>query len=316
MNKAKTFKKNKKLRIFLLFLAFSFVFWMLIKLSREYTATAQVDLTYIDLPENKLFETEPLSKVNVTIESYGFNLLKYKFSNRKATVSLNKLRKKDKTTFYYLATDIFKDVNKVFSKGEVLEIERDTIYFKLSKSTSKKLKVEPNLFVQYSSGYNLSGKFVIDPEYITISGPENQVATITRLTTERLELKNVNDTIHKTLKIAIDKALPKIHYEATTITIRGKVEKYTERTLEIPFKVVNMPASYKINTFPKTVKVVFQIGLSDFNKITENDFNIVCDFSKVGGDGVNYLTPEILNKPSMVSEVKITPNKIEFLLEK
>jgi hypothetical protein len=316
MNKAQhALKNNKKLRVFLLFLSLSFLFWMLIKLSKNYTATIKVNLTYVDLPENKMLQADPISTIKVTINSGGFRLLKYTFSNRDVTLSLKNIKKKNSAIFYYLGSDIIKDIEDSFSKADVKYIEPDTLYFSLGKSISKKVKVEPNLSIQYKSGYNLLGSLKIDPEYITISGPEAQVSSVNLLTTEPIQLNNISDSINKNIAIAKIKDLNKINYSAELINVRGKVEKFTEMSLEVPFRILNAPSN-RIKTFPNKVKIVFQIGLSDFNRVTEGDFDLVCDFSKVKIDEVNYLVPEVLNKPNIVKEIKIIPNKIEFLIEK
>ena len=78
----KSIKSNKKLNVFLLFLVLSFVFWMLIKLSRTYTSSVEINLSYTDLPKNKMLQAEPKSKVKVTLDAVGFTLLKYKFSKK------------------------------------------------------------------------------------------------------------------------------------------------------------------------------------------------------------------------------------------
>ena len=316
MNKARhALKNNKKMRVFLLFLSLSLLFWMLIKLSKNYTATINVNLTYVDLPEKKMLQEDPISTIKVTVNSGGFRLLKYKFSKNDVKLSLKNIKKKNSSTFYYLGSDIIKDIDDSFFKADVKYIEPDTLYFSLGKSISKKVKVEPNLSIQYKSGYNLLGNLEIEPEYITISGPEAQVSSVVSVTTEAIQLDNVSDTINKNIAIAKIKDLNKINYSVEQINVRGRVEKFTEMSLEVPFRILNAPSS-TIKTFPNKVKIVFQIGLSDFNRITEGDFDVVCDFSKVKNDEVNYLVPEVLNKPNIVKEIKVIPNKIEFLIEK
>ena len=316
MNKAQhALKKNKKLRVFLLFLILSLLFWMLIKLSKNYTASVNVNLTYIDLPENKMLQVDPISTIKVTLNSGGFRLLKYKFSNKDVKLSLKNIKKKNSTTFYYLGSDIIKDIDDSFFKADVKYLEPDTLYFSLGKSISKKVKVEPNLTIQYKSGYNLLGSLEIEPEYIIISGPEAQVSSVVSVTTEPIQLNNISDTINKNIAIAKIKDLNKIKYSVEQIIVRGRVQKFTEMSLEVPFRILNAP-SKTIKTFPNKVKIVFQIGLSDFNRVTEGDFDLVCDFSKVKIDEVNYLVPEVLNKPNIVKEVKVIPNKIEFIIEK
>jgi len=312
----KNIKNNKKLNVFLLFLLLSFAFWTLIKLSRTYTSTVEVNLSYIDLPENKLFQSKPNSKVEVRLEAVGFKLLKYKFASKEVSVSLKNVKEKKKSTYYLLSSNVLKSIDNSFSESKVIAINPDTLYFELGKSVSKKVKVEPDVSIQYKSGYHLLDDLIIDPEYITISGPQSQVDSILYITTENLKLTNVHDTINSKIDILTKDELSKLTYSENIVTIRGKVEKFTEQTLEVPVKVKNVPSSYKISTFPSKVKVIFQVGLSDFNKVNENDFEVICDYNSIESNGVDYLIPKINTKPSFVSSAKIVPNKIEFLLEK
>ena len=317
MNQAqKSIKNKKKINIFLLFLMLAFVFWMLIKLSRTYTSSVEINLSYTDLPKNKMFQTEPNSKVNVTLDAVGFTLLKYKFSKKNIEVSLKNIKRKSNTKYYLLSANVLKSVDKSFAKSEVTDIDPDTLYFELGRSISKKVKVEADVSIQYKSGYHLSGALEVVPAYITISGPKSQVDSIIYVTTKDLKITNVFDTINSEVAILMNDKLSKLTYSATKVNVQAKVEKFTERTIEIPVKVKNVPNLYTISTFPNMVKVVFQIGLSDFNKINENDFEVICDYNLVESDGIDYLIPTIKSKPSLVGSVKIVPNKIEFLLEK
>jgi YbbR domain-containing protein len=299
-----------------MFLLLAFVFWLLIKLSGSFTSSVPIELTYVDLPANKMLQSNPQSKVEATLNAVGFSLLKHKFSNKKIEVSLKNVKRKTGTKYYLLSSQILKSVDDAFGKSIVTDISPDTLYFELGKSISKKVKVEPDVSIQYKTGYHLSGDLKITPEYITISGPKSQVDTVIYLTTKSLKLTNVYDTIASDIDLLLNNELSKLTYSATTIEINGKVEKFTEQTLEVPFTVQNVPSSSQISTFPSKVNIVFQVGLSDFNKVSEEDFQIVCDYASIANDGLDYLIPKVILKPNFVSSVKIVPNKIEFLLEK
>lgn len=315
-SKQKKIKNNKKVRIFTLFFLLSALFWLLIKLSREYTTTTQVSVAYKDLPENKILQSDVKDKINVKIKSIGFNLFKNKISTNELEVSLKNIKKKKGTTYYYLTSDLLDDLSDDFSKSQVVSIKPDTIYVDLSKSVSKKVKVVPNLDIQYQTGYNLSGDLKITPAEITITGPASQLDTIKAIRTEELALKDVNNSIDETLSIVKSEGLDKVRYSAEKVEISGLVEKFTERSITTNFKIINISKDYKINTFPKEVSLVFRIGLSDFNKISASDFEVVCDFKEASDNDLNFLIPKIIKKPNLVKDVKIVPNKIDFLLEK
>lgn len=315
-SKQQKLKNNKKLRVFFLFFFLSLLFWMLIKLSREYVGQTSVRLDYVDVPENKMLQVDPLDKVTVTLKTIGFNLFKHKISSKKISISLSNLKRKGGTTYYFISSDLLTDVAEEFSKGEVITIKPDTLFFDLGKSTSKKLKVWPNLKIEFQSGFNLSGDLKVDPKEITISGPKAQVDSIIEIKTKLLELSNVNESIDREVAIDINKKYSKINYSDTKVKVIGTVEKFTERTISTKFRIINGPSTHKIVTFPKEVELVFQIGLSDFNKIDKKDFSVVCDYSDSKLNEIDYLIPKLVKKPTIVKDVKIIPSKIQFLLEK
>ena len=65
-----------------------------------------------------------------------------------------------------------------------------------------------------------------------------------------------------------------------------------------------MPTSRALREQVIQLLCQFDAGNEDVALITEGDFDIVCDFSNVKIDEVNYLVPEVLNKPNIVKEIK------------
>ena len=53
-----------------------------------------------------------------------------------------------------------------------------------------------------------------------------------------------------------------------------------------------------------------------FNKIPENGFRVQCDYKQTEDNNLEYLIPKIIEKPEIIHDVKIVPNKIEFLIKK
>ena len=100
------------------------------------------------------------------------------------------------------------------------------------------------------------------------------------------------------------------------VSIIGEVDKITDGSFTIPFEVINLPRNYLISTYPKEVKVVFQVALKDFNKIPENSFRVQCDYKHSEDNNLDYLIPQIVDKPEIIFEAKVVPNKIEFLIKK
>lgn len=90
------------------------------------------------------------------------------------------------------------------------------------------------------------------------------------------------------------------------------VDKFTEGEIEVPVLVKNAPKG--INIFPKKVKVIYKVGLKNFNEITPDLFKIECDYLDAENNELNYLTPELKDTPNLATVLRIVPDKIDFLI--
>ncbi|MCF6296672.1 MAG: hypothetical protein L3J08_01590 [Flavobacteriaceae bacterium] len=315
LNKIETVKNNRKLRVFLLFLFLSFLFWMLIKLSKEYISDVEFNIVYTDLPKNKLIQNKSDNKIILTVKTIGFKLLKYGFENKELNYSLSDIKRKRGSAYYSITKSKINHLQAQFSAETLLlKVQPDTLYFDLGIEKSKKIKVISNVNLQFKSGYNLIKKYIIEPEYITIAGPTKIIDSITEINSDLLELSKLSSSFNK--KVNLMQLNSAVSLSTNQVTIKGEVAKITEGSFSLPFKVINLPKNYIISTFPKEVKVVYQVALKDYNKINKSSFVIHCDYKETRNNNLEYLIPKIIEKPEVLFDVKIVPNKIEFLIKK
>ncbi len=313
-NSKSTSAKSSKMMV--IFLAVSFLFWILIKLSKQYTDTVPINVEYYNLPEGKMLLKEPIKTIDVTLKTFGFDLIKYHFFKRKIKVDLQDVKQKNVTTYYQLSDDLLSQITiQLISDVEVFAVKPDTLFYVVGLSTTKKVKIVPNIDIQYQSGYNLFGNLKVEPSEISISGPENLIDSIIQVESQKRELTAVNAPFEIKIPLLILDKSSKVNYTIKEVTVSGLVEKFTEAKFTLPIKIKNLPNRYEISTFPTQVEIVFQVGLSDYNKINENDFIVSCDYKRSVKDGLNYLIPKVVLKPSFVSEIKIYPNQIEYLIK-
>ena len=314
-NKTESLKNNKRLRIFLLFLVLSFLFWMLIKLSKNYISDVEFNLVYTDEPKNKLIEKKPDDKVVLTLKTMGFKLLNYSLKKKELSYSLNDIKKVRGSNYYSLTKSNINLLQAQLSaETTVLKIKPDTLFFEFGVKKSKKVKIVSQVNLKFKPGFNLVKEQSIEPNEITISGPENVIDSVSEIQTEIIELNDVSETFVN--KINLINPSNSISLSSNQVTIKGDVEKITEGTFLLPYKVINIPNKYLISTYPKEVKVIFQVALKDYNKISENSFKIECDYKQTDDNNLEYLIPKIVEKPEILFDVKVVPNKIEFLIKK
>ena len=311
-------ENNTKIsRSFIVFLITAVVIWFLITLSKVYTISISFPVKYSALSQDKILQNEPLKEIDIIVKSTGFNILSTRFLNQTIELNAGNLNKKSTFNYYLLIKNQKNKIQRQLRSGmEIQEISLDTIYLELGSLISKKVPLIPNLAIDYHVGYDLLDTEVIKPDSIVISGPEAYVDQIDEINLELLKLDDVKSDFSQKVKILRPENSNNLKVASEFATISGRVEKFTEGVFEIPYKVLNLPEGVDVTSLHKTVKVYFVVGLSDFNKIDKNFFQVVCDYTLSKENNLDYLVPKVIVKPAFIKSFKVVPNKIDFLIQK
>ena len=310
-------RNNKMYHKFLLFIILSVVFWFMTKLSKEYDSTLEYPVSYINLPEDKLLQEAPVEVIEIHVKTTGFKLISATFFPTELKIDVSNLNWKSSTDYYLLLSQQKLAIQKQMKTGvEIDFFINDSIYFNLGKLKNKKVPVKPLLDLSYATGFELNGNITTVPDSILISGPESILDTINFVSTKLLQIKKLNNSIDQTIEIERFSSDSNVKLQQKNIKIIANVEKYTEGTLEIPFEVLNLPENNIINTFPKVVKVTYKVALSNFNKIDFTSFLIHCDYQVSQKNNLSYLIPILVEKSPMVKYVRMSPMKIDYIINK
>lgn len=313
-NTKKKIKVNFKFNTFLVFLLLSMLFWMLIKLSKSYTDEVIFNVDYINFPSDKVLQAEPLSSINASIVSSGFNLMSYNLNNKSIQLDLNDLEFNNKQYYYLPNKHLLELKAQLEPETSINSIVQDTIFFKLGANKNKKIPVVLDVDVTFKLGYDYVDKILLSPDSVEISGPELQLDTIKSIKTKLLKLNEVSSDIDE--KVRLDTGNhPQLILSHEFVNVNSKVDKFTEGSLKIPVIIKNLPKGYSITTLPDEVTVIYKIGLSNFNKITVDNFKVVCDYNDTSNNNLTYLIPKIEEQSILITSVKVVPNKIEFLIQ-
>lgn len=306
--------KNKKLNVFGLFFLLTFVFLALTKLSKTYTDTITLDITYVNLPKHRIITLDSLPKCNAVVSDYGFNLLSYQFKKRSITIDFNTDVFIKDSNYVWVANKKKNTINdQLINSTEIISLYPDTIKFPFATLAVKKVPVILNSKVSFKSGYDILKGFTVSPDSIDVIGSASDISKITKVETEQLNLKNVIDTINTVLKLKKLESR-KVKFSTNEIRISAKVEKFTEGTIEVPITIVNKPLDVSINYFPKSITVSYYVSLNDYKNIKPLDFKVECDFSEIENTNKSFFVPKLVKTPELVKNVRLKQNKVEFIL--
>lgn len=305
--------KRKKMGIFMVFALFSFLMWFLIKLSEDYTYKVTFKVNYKNIPEDKLLLNTPLSSVDAIVSATGFKIFNYNLFKRSIDIDLSAYDNPGKG-FYIVESDLEEEIEDQYSELPLRRVLTDTIHIQFGVNKEKYVKIVPDLNLNFESDYELYSDVKVVPDSMWILGPENIVDSIDVLRTVEYFGNNINENINTTLAITLPEHSDRLNFQTKNVNVSAQVEKFSEKIIQSPVIVKNVPDSLSVRTFPTTVNILVRTALKDLKKITPEDFVVVSDY-ETPTEG-SKLKLEIDQAPDIVGEVKLQIEEVEFLLKK
>lgn len=305
--------KRKKMGVFMVFVLFSFFMWFLIKLSEDYTYKVTFKVNYKNIPEDKLLLNTPRSTIDAIVSATGFKIFNYNIFKRSINIDLSAYDNPGKG-FYILESDLEDEIENQYSDLPLRRVLSDTIYIQFGVNKEKYVKIVPDLNLSFESDYELYDDVKVVPDSMWILGPENIVDSIDVLKTVAYVGNNINDNIKTTLAIALPENSDRLNFQTKNVNVSAQVEKFSEKIVQRPVIVKNVPDSLSVRTFPTAVNILVRTALKDLKKITPEDFEVVCNY-ETPTEG-NKLKLKIDQAPNIVGEVKLQIEEVEFLVKK
>ena len=296
----------------LFFVTIAALFWLLIKLSANYTVTEPLTIGIKDAPAD-LVVINGNQELKVTLSTSGFELLNYYFkpaSKRKVNISLEEvhLHKDSESTYSFSISYAKERVAKFLTiEPSNVSFDENRISIRMEQLDSLKVKVMPNLDLSYEKQYNRHGRIQITPDSVTIYGPKTKLKEIDNIYTENISLKNVNSNIDINVPLVTDDM---INVDNKDVNIKINVEKYTEAIANVKIK---NNSNKKLRLFPEKVNIKYIVSLTDYNIIKDNSFVISIDTADISSEN-NVLPVYLIDYPSNTRIISIEPKEVEYII--
>lgn len=315
--KIEKLKNDKQVVVFLVCLLIASSLWFLNALSKDYTTTLSYPVKYINPPKNQFLSNKPPDKLDLKVEAHGFTLLRHKLSLSFSPVVLN-------------LTNITRDINsnsgiyavnsgnlvrriadQVSSEITIIEVQPAILQIDFDSLKTKVVPVRINVTTEFQPQFNLQLPVHTVPDNIKITGPSNILDTTFFINTRQKSFTKIDSDIERTIELVVPENVTAIPQK---VVMKIDVEKVTEKELKIPVKVLNKPENVIVKLFPSEIKVLFTVGLSDFDRIKPSDFGASVDFNLIE-EGMENIAVTIDKKPPLNQLIKFSPERVEFLIE-
>jgi len=302
---------KKNLYVIFLSIAFSVILWVSISLSNDYNTNLQLPVKIFNVPEGYVPASNSAEKINVKVRGKGWNLLTAMIAakNDYYVDAGNELKNKQVFELRY-----FEDENTwLTSKFQILEITPSTISFSFEKIGYAKLKIAPNLQLDFKTGYGLATDVVVIPESTVVTGPIQQVSEMIEIPTELLKINDLNE---KTEKIVELKNVSGLSCEVQTATIFLDVQRIVENSFDgINVRVLDIPADRDVVLLPNQINISLRGGIDVLGKMEKDKIKATVYYRDVVLDTIGSVAPK-LDIPVHTELVYIKPERLKYVIKK
>lgn len=288
--------------------------WLFLALNNKYVYNVKTVLVYKNFPQKKAFHPLQSDTVDLQVEGTGWQLVfsRLRINPQSISVSLNTLNSRNFVVF----SEQLYNVNKQLETSQkVISIRPDTLYFDFSRRTVKRVPIQLIKNLTFAKQYNIASPIVLMPKFITISGPQEELEKINFWPTDTLTLKNIQNT--SVARVGLKQTeLKNVNIFPNNVEVKIQVDEFTEKTVEVPLKVLNNTGFLNIKLYPKKVKVTFLVALNSYQQIDEDFIEACVDVNDWKNLKHNKLSVKLTRFPEYCKIINISPSKIDFVIEK
>lgn len=306
-------KKGNVIR-FSTFLITAFFFLMLTKFSQSYTQKIKLKVELSNLNDEIILQKDTLNTAYITVKAKGFSLLTYIYNPEKIIkIDAKTETLKQQNTYAWDIKNKKYMLSEIFGKTvEILNINPDTLWFNYDVLDSKNIVIGLERNITFKEGYDVVGDLKLSQDSVKIIGSKSMIKDINFISTELLELDNINTDI--SIDVKLKNTISNVDIIPNTVTVSGEVRQFTEGKFTLPILLKNAPKNKSITIFPKNVDLVYYMDIKNFKNVKPEDFEIICDYNDVNNNLQNTLELTIKKQPQTVKSSQLRQSAVEFII--
>jgi hypothetical protein len=312
---------RKKILIFGFFLMVSVILWLVLTLSKNFDDQINYPVSYKNFPESKALIDDLPDHLTLNVSASGFTLLRYRLSSRYIPISfsvnsfkMNRLSNADSTSFYIETRLALEHISSQLSSEFVInKISPDTLIFRFARIASKKLPVKQAFTFQLDKQLILREPLKFYPDSVLASGPDFIIDTLQSIFTEATQVGKISKDCTREIKL---NPVKYIYVREEIISAGFSIEQFTEKTLQVPVEIINIPRSIRMQAFPRFISLTCQVGLSNYEKLEASLFKAQVNYREIITEKANKLTVNLVKQPDFIQACRFTPKTVEYIIEK
>jgi len=314
---------NHNLLTFIIMVVLASAAWLINKMGSTINASGNSKVEFYGLPQNSILVPGiTTSELYINFSAKGSSLLGLHGNLPNIRIDLSKLDirtfpESDSTLKFVTDDDIRSQVeSQLPGDYHFVSLKPDTIKLDFGISSRKKVPVLLDSKLSFAPQFRLSGEPVISPDSVIITGSAMIVDTLNGVCTELLEMHDINESSQQKAKLILPNG---VTCALTATNVLLNVEKFTERTLEVPIRQLNVPDTVSLRIFNTMASIKFNVSWEKYNKISTEMFQVAVDYKDLTGlIRPKTLSVRIIKAPeeNSITNITMSPENVEYLLER
>ena len=297
--------------VFLLFLGLTLFFWWSQTMNQNYETQMKLPVIVADIPENVRITSQPARQLTVSLSGKGSTLRK---SGRRGSRNVLRVRNSAFVMGHghaSLSTSRLRDSIAAMLPPSVAihSISPDSLVYQYSVQHSVMLPVQFDGTTESQDQFFLE-RIEFTPDSIRALILDSDTA-VHQAVAEVGQLLLSSDTIIRTVPLKRERD---VIFSQDEVTVTVLSQQYTEKSLEIPITGVNFPEYVHLKAFPARAVVTFWVKMSEYDRVTASDFQVVVDYNDVSADA-SKARLRIYSQPANVRNVRLQTRTVDYLME-
>ncbi len=309
--------RERKLKIFMVFLLFSSLAWFMSKLSENYTGRLIFDLVYKNVPDSLIFEGASKKELSVKLSASGFSFLGFNFSNKKIEIDVSKAEVKN--TIYSIPKSSYQlQIERQLPKSMELKSidDGEDIILELHPLVTKKIPVISNLKVMLEQNFMIEGNVKLLPDSITIKGAKRGIDQFSSIMTEVKTVENITSDFSEKLDLLLPEDARNIKFLDSSVRVDVKIARFSEKIIKVPITVRNLPDGFEIKIFPAMASISCKAKIDDLKELKATDFRVIADYTLLSKEAQQTIPLAIEDYPKNLNAPKLMENKATYILKR
>ncbi len=212
----------------------------------------------------------------------------------------------------YSKSELNAGLKQIFGgSASMISTSIDSLNLNYTTLPGKRIPVDVSSDITTAAGKVIYGKPIAIPQNVLVFSTRNVLDTITRIFTEKITQKNLEETTEISVKL---RNIPGVRLEPAIVKVKINVETLVQKKATVNVKIHNIPPGLDILLFPSNVVVEYFVPMSNFNR---SDYlpEVNVDYRDLQA-GSNRLPLHIGSKSSEMFNIKLLTDSVEYTLVK